>query len=177
VDRRLTSRIGFGALGFFAGLLVINLASQVLGQGRPNRVNVPNVPQSVVSYPNAPIVHSQGVPAIKPSQAGAASTFTADDLRQFLTSNSAPLGTKGSANVTISRVECSLTAGQVSGFVHGKSFAVPPDTNVCYAEFSGDFSFPLPSRRAGQPASLTYHKSFRVYDAKTGNLLSVGAFE
>jgi hypothetical protein len=178
MQRRLTSRLGFGILGLVLGILFMSGSLLLRGQNRTIQVKLPNIPKFPVSYPGAPIVHSLGVSAMKSSHSGAIPTFSGEDLRQFLASNDAPLGTKGMSNVTITRADCALTAGNVSDILHGKSFAVPADTPVCYAELRGDVTFPLPpSRRSGQPSSITFHKSFRVYDAKTGNILAVGAFD
>jgi hypothetical protein len=114
---------------------------------------------------------------MRPTRAGAVPAFSADELQQFLTSNIVPLGIKGTPN-SINRVDCSLNARKVSTILRGKAIAVPADTPVCYAELRGDFTFSLPpSRRPGQPTSITFHKGFRVYDAKTGNILASGAFE
>jgi hypothetical protein len=179
MQKRMASRIGFGALGIALGILIVNGSLLLVGQNRPNPPQLPNTPKAPVSYPNAPVIHAQGVPAIKPSRPGTASAFTADELKQFLTSTDAPLGIKGLSNVSINRVDCGLTAAKVSNILHGKSIAVPADTSVCYAELKGDFSIPLPPlpQRKNRPTSLTFHQGFRVYDAKTGNVVAVGAFD
>jgi hypothetical protein len=178
MQRRLTSRIGFGILGLLLGILFMSGSLLLRGQNRTSQVKLPDTPKFPVSYPGASRVHSQGVPAMKASRSGAIPAFSAEDLRQFLASNDAPLGTRGMSNVNITRADCALTAGNVSDILHGKSFAVPADTPVCYAELRGDVTLPLlQPRRSGQPASITFHKSFRIYDAKTGNILAVGAFD
>jgi hypothetical protein len=174
MQKRIAARIGFGLLGIALGACVTLVVFAQSYPDSPQRT----VPKTPVSYPNAPRIHSQGVPALKPTRPGATSGFTSDELQQFLNSNDAPLGIKGLSNVSVNRVDCGLTAGKVGEILHGKSIAVPPDTAVCYAELKGDFTFPLPpSNRAGSPTSLTFHKSFRVYDAKTGNVIAVGAFQ
>ncbi len=178
MQTRLKSRVGFGALGTVLGLLVINGALLLIGQNRSNKIKLPDLPKAPVSYPDAPARHSEGVPAMKPSRTGSGPAFSADELRQFLTSNTAPLGIKGLSNVTLNRVDCTLTADKVSNILHGKSIAVPGDTPVCYTELRGDFTFPLPpSHRPAGPTSVTYHQGFRVYDAKTGNIIATGAFQ
>jgi hypothetical protein len=69
-----------------------------------------------------------------------------------------------------------MTAEKVGDLLHGKSLGLPPNAAVCYTELNGDFNFPLPpSQRTGAATSMSFHKGFRVYDAKTGNLIAVGA--
>jgi hypothetical protein len=114
---------------------------------------------------------------MRPTRAGVVPAFSADELQRFLTSNSVPLGIKGTP-YSINRVDCSLTAGKVSTILHGKALAIPADTPVCYAELKGEFTFPLPApRRSARPTTIAFHKGFRIYDLKTGNIMASGAFD
>jgi hypothetical protein len=156
------------ALGFVA----IQGSLRLTGQNSAQPLSVPKTP---VSYPNAPLRHPEGVAAMKPMRTGADATISNDELKQFMTSNIAPLGTKGLANVSLARVDCSMTAAKVSDLLHGKALGLAPDTALCYVELSGDFTSPLPpSLRPGASTSISFHKGFRVYDAKTGNIIAVG---
>ena len=176
MERRLATRIGFVTLGMALGLIAMQVPLRLIGQNRPSALNLPKRPETPVTYPNAPLRHAEGVAAIKPMRTGSDAVIATDEFRQFMTSNDAPLGIKGLANVNLSRVDCGMTAEKVGDLLHGKSLGLPPNAAVCYAELSGDFTFPLPpSRRPGAPTSMTFHKGFRVYDAKTGNIIAVGA--
>src|SRR5438045_1297034 len=111
MQRRLASRIGFGVLGVALGILVSNGSLLLVGQNPPSRLKLPNIPQAPVSYPGIPVRQAQGVPAMRPTRAGVVPAFSADELQRFLTSNSVPLGIKGTP-YSINRVDCSLTAGK-----------------------------------------------------------------
>jgi len=176
MERRLAARIGFITLGMVLGLVAMQVPLRLIGQNRPGPLNLTKHPDAPVSYPNAPLRHAEGITAIKPMRTGSDAVISTDEFRQFMTSNNAPLGIKGLANVNLSRVDCGMTAEKVGDLLHGKSLGLPPNAAVCYAELSGDFTFPLPpSRQPGAQTSMTFHKGFRVYDAKTGNMIAVGA--
>jgi hypothetical protein len=175
MERQLVSRIGFMTLGMALGFVAMQVPLGLLGQNRANPLHLPKTP---VSYPNAPLRQAEGVAAMKMLRTGADATISNDELKQFMTSNSAPLGIKGIANINLIRIDCGMTAGKVSDLLRGKTLGLAPNTSVCYAELNGDFTFPLPpSRRPGAATSMSFHKGFRVYDAKTGNIIALGAVD
>ena len=97
-------------------------------------------------------------------------------MQQYLTSHSAPVGIKGLANASISRVDCGQTVGRVSEALPGKTLGLPTDMPVCYVELAGNFTwYSPPTPQAQRGTALTFHTAFRVFDAKTGNLIVIGA--
>ena len=53
---------------------------------------------------------------------------------------------------------------------------LPTDMPVCYVELGGNFTWYSPATpQAPRGTALTFHTAFRVFDAKTGNLIVIGA--
>jgi hypothetical protein len=47
---------------------------------------------------------------------------------------------------------------------------------VCYVELTGNFTwYSPPTPQTPRGTALTFHTAFRVFDAKTGNLIVIGA--
>jgi hypothetical protein len=136
-----------------------------------SKLKLPPIPKGPTSYPAIPVQQPNGAPAIRP----AGPSLSTDEVRQFLTSNSNPVGIKGVANTSLSRVDCNQTVGKVAPMLPGKSLGLPPDMQVCYVELNGNFTvYTPPTAQAQRGAALTYHTAFRVFDAKTGNLMVTG---
>lgn len=117
-----------------------------------------------------------GLPAIKPRLAttdGASPTFTAEDVRAFIASQSLPSQVVGSS-VTVEQVEF-ITNRDLRARFHEDTGG--PDTRLlCVVTLRGQFAFPLPSviqRKSGKThATATLIR--QVYDARTGNRLIEG---
>ena len=144
----------------------------VQAQTPASKLKLPPLPKGPVSYPSLPAQLPQGAPAIRPAKGN----LSTDEVQQYLTSHSAPVGIKGLANASISRIDCGQTVGRVSEALPGKTLGLPTDMLVCYVELTGNFSwYGPPTPQAPRGAALTFHTAFRVFDAKTGNLIVIGA--
>lgn len=144
----------------------------VQAQTPASKLKLPPLPKEPVSYPAIPAQQPQGAPAIRPAKGN----LSSDEVQQYLTSHSAPVGIKGLANASISRVDCGQTVGRVSEALPGKTLGLPTDMPVCYVELAGNFTwYNPPTPQAPRGTALTFHTAFRVFDAKTGNLIVIGA--
>jgi hypothetical protein len=172
--------IGLGALVIGLGVFIAGQNSRFLAQvqPQPHRFARPPIPKGPIVYPAIPVQRPLGGPAMHPTRPNEMPAFTTDELRQFLTSTPGALGNKGAPQASISRIDCSLTARKLKDVMQGKNTGLPDDLAVCYVELNGTFTFygpPAPNSSRG--TVLTFHTAFRVFDAKTGNLMLTGAFE
>jgi hypothetical protein len=176
MNGRLKIRLTFAILG--TGLAIIASNAGILqGQGHPARgMRIPPLPEGPITYSGVPVQQPQGGPGIRPTRTSTASGFTAEELRRFLTSTAPPAGLKHVPNVTITRVDCGLTAAQVGQTVK-MSTGLAPDRQVCYVEYHGNFFVAAPpSVKAPRGSTLSLPNAFRVYDARTGNIMLSGVF-
>lgn len=147
-------------------------------KSRLERRSTPPLPKAPLVYPKIDLQQPKGAPAMHPVHPDRVPAFTADEVRQFLTSTPGPIGIQGEPGVTISRVDCSVTAKDVSVILHGKSTGLPADVPLCYVELAGTFTFSSPpTRTSPHLKAVTFNTGFRVFDAKTGNIMLTGAFK
>ncbi len=60
----------------------------------------------------------------------------------------------------------------------GKNTGLPSTKPLCYVELKGNFTFSgPPSPNHPQGTTVTHNTGFRVFDAKTGNLMLTGGFD
>lgn len=113
---------------------------------------------------------STGMPAITP-QSEKIPSFSEEDVKQYV--ETAPLSRDidESTKDTISAIKW-LSAGEVSKLLDDEDMGVPDDTQLCYVELQGMFTFAGPGK-----TTVTYSKGFEVFDAQTGNLLVSGGLE
>lgn len=156
------------------GILIASQLQRPLlrAQTPASKLKLPPIPKGPINYPAIPVQQPTGVPAIHP----AGTSLTADEVRQFLTSKSGPVGIKGVASTSVSRVDCGQTVGKLSPRLPGKSVGLPNDEPVCYVELNGTFTvYTPPTTQSPRGTPVTFHTAFRVFDAKTGNVLVTGA--
>jgi hypothetical protein len=175
--RRAILDIGLGVLVIGLGMLIAGQNSRFLAQMQPHKLTRPPIPKGPIVYPAIPVQQPQGAPAIHPAHRNGAAALTADEVRQFVTSAGA-LGGNGTQKASISRVDCSLTAGNVKSTLQGRNTGLPDEMPVCYVELAGTFTFyGPPSPRSQHGTILTFHTAFQVFDTKTGNVMLSGAFD
>ncbi len=80
-------------------------------QAVPRSDAMRRVRRVAASYPTTEAQLPKGIPAVRPTQPNQAPAITPDDVRRFLNSARPPLGTQGATNVSIIRIDCTLTAG------------------------------------------------------------------
>jgi len=138
----------------------------------------PAVPKTPVAYPEMPGQRPTGTPAMHPTHPDQTPAFSADELRQYLMSTPGAFGTEKASTVKITRIDCNMKGGDVGGILQRVDTGLSNDTSVCYVEFSGVVTYyGLPSQRSARGTLLTFNTGFKVFDAKTGNLMLTGAME
>jgi hypothetical protein len=173
--RKRALDVGLGVLVIGLGVLIAGQNSRFLAQMQAHRLTRPPIPKGPIVYPEIPVQQPQGAPAAHPAHPNGAAALTADEVREFV--NSAVARGSETQKATISRIDCSLTAGNVKTTLQGKNTGLPDAMPVCYAELAGTFTFHGPaSPRSQHGTTLTFHTAFQVFDAKTGNLMLSGAF-
>jgi hypothetical protein len=180
MQRRTVLDAGLGVLVIGLGLLIAGQNSRFLAQVQPRRPRPvrPVVPKGPIVYPAIPVQQTQGGSAIRPTRPSEAPALTPDDVRRFLVSTPGALSGSGATKASISRIDCSLTARDVSNVLRGKNTGLPDNMPLCYVELSGNFTYFGPSSpRSSHGTTLTFHTAFRAFDARTGNLMLTGAFD
>jgi hypothetical protein len=180
MQKRTILDVGLGVLVIGLGLFIAGQNSRFLAQvqRRGPRPVRPAIPKGPIVYPAIPVQEARGGSAIRPTRPSEVPALSPDDVRQFLVSTPGALSGSGASKASISRIDCSLTARDVSNILRGKTTGLPDDMPLCYVELSGNFTyFGPPSPRSPHGTALTFHTAFRAFDARTGNLMLTGAFD
>ncbi|MEO7002411.1 MAG: hypothetical protein ABI068_11360 [Ktedonobacterales bacterium] len=136
-------------------------------------------PTSIATHPaqvpsNAPAspAHTLGLPAITAhvrQQNGA--MIDSSSVASWVLSHPLPRATRNGSLARPTGIQKIVFAKSqdISKLLDGENMGVPDNTLLCYAQVSGVFEFPSPSRGK----EFVYHQGIEVFDATTGNLLMV----
>lgn len=137
----------------------------------------PPIPKQPVTYPEIPVQQPTGAPGMRPTHPGQTPSYTKDELKQYLLSTPGAFGTNKPSAVKITRLDCDTNGGDI-GAILGRVNMLPSAMLVCYVEFQGTVTYSgLPSQHSPRGTFLTFSTGFRVFDAKTGNLLLAGGLD
>lgn len=137
----------------------------------------PAIPKVPVTYPEIPVQQPPGAPGMHPTHPGQTPAFSKDELRQYLLSTPGAFGTNKPSAVKITRLDCDTNGGDIGAILQRVNI-LPNELSVCYVEFLGTVTYyGLPSQKSARGTLLTFSTGFRVFDAKTGNLLLAGALD
>ncbi|MBF6592028.1 MAG: hypothetical protein IVW57_16080 [Ktedonobacterales bacterium] len=167
-------------MGLTFGLfLLVVLGGALLSTQAPRSAaalaNQPPMPTPGLPGPGVAVPGPQGIPAIQPHAALAASSgphFTEADVRQYFATHPYAAQSVPSAPVPVIVSIQFLPASQVSALLQGESMGVPDTTLLCLVRLSGTFeAFSPPLLLPGTPTPAPFHETVEVFDAHTGNLL------
>jgi hypothetical protein len=165
--------VGLGV--FIAMQMPRHLALAASRNGNPAP---PSIPKAPIVYPEIPVRPPTGVPAMHPTRPNQIPAFTLEELRQYLIGTPGVLGNNKPSDVNITRIDCHMRGGDVGGILQRVDTGLSNDISVCYVEFSGTVTYYAPpSLRSPRGTVLTFQTGFRVFDAKTGNLLLTGGLD
>lgn len=150
-------------------------ASETIAATLPAAAQSP-VPVSLCATPNATVgiqtLAYVGIPAITPRSGAtdsATPAFTADDVRQYLTTHQ--IGGKIGSSGPISVVSVPfMTAKEAQSLLGITLSPLPPDELVCLATMTGSFTVAGPAI-SKKPASGTATTEYVVFDAHSGNVV------
>lgn len=178
--RQLLRDAGLVALVIaLGGLVAMQMPRDlVLAASRNSNPAPPPVPKAPVVYPEIPVQRPTGIAAMRPTRPNQTPAFTVDELRQFLVTTPGAFGNNKASEVTINRIDCNNKTSDVSAILRRANTGLSDDMALCYVEFTGTVTYyGLPSPRSPHGTVLTFHTGFRVFDAKTGNLMLTGGLE